>query len=116
MIVEISEGRIIKPFGKTDISGKFDLTPFKKKRTNPQNSYYWGCLVKHISNETGHDPDDTHGKLAYKFLLVKTESQPFVRSTTSLNTVEMEDYNENVRRWASEFLQLYLPLPNEWSE
>jgi len=96
--------------------GTFELIPFKNKRSNPQNFYYWGCLVKFISEETGYTPEECHAKLAYKFLLVKTESQPFVRSTTTLNTAEMEEYNENVRRWASSFLSLYLPLPGEWSE
>jgi len=115
-LVTIHEGRIIAPYGKTKISGKFELAPMKKKRSNPQNSYYHGCLVDMISKETGYSHDETHAKLAFKFLLVKTGNQPYVRSTTTLSTAEMEEYNENVRKWASEFLNLYLPLPGEWSE
>ena len=116
MLVQIHKGRIISPYTQTQISGKFDIESFKKKRSNPQNAYYWGILIKEIANETGYTPEETHAKLAYKFLLVKEGSQPFVRSTTSLKTAEMEEYNENVRRWASDFLSLYLPLPNEYSE
>ena len=115
-VVEIHEGRVISPFSETKLSGKYELSPLRKKRSNPQNSYYWSVLIKEISKETGHSPEDTHAKLAYKFLIVRTESQPFVRSTTSLNTAEMEEYSENIRKWASEFLNLYLPLPGEWSE
>jgi hypothetical protein len=37
----------------------------------------------------------------------------FVRSTTSLNTVEMEEYVENIRRFAISELGCYIPEPNE---
>ena len=70
-------------------------------------------LVKQIADYTGYTSEETHAKLAYKFLLVRDEKTPYVRSTTTLNTTEMEKYNEDVRRWASSFLSLYLPLPNE---
>ena len=94
-------------------NGVYSVSAYKEKRSNPQNAYYWKVLVKQIADYTGYTSEETHAKLAYKFLLVRDEKTPYVRSTTTLNTTEMEKYNEDVRRWASSFLSLYLPLPNE---
>jgi len=93
--------------------GCYELSPYKKKRSNPQNAYYWGVLIKYISEETGYTESKTHLKLCQKFLLIMDDGTPYAKRTTDLNTAEMEKYNEDVRRWASSFLNLYLPLPNE---
>ena len=93
--------------------GVYNLHPVRKSRSNAQNSYYWAILVKYISDETGYSEDETHAKLAYKFLLVQDSKTPYVRSTTTLSTIEFEEYNEKIRQWASSFLSLSLPLPNE---
>lgn len=114
MKVELFEGRIIAPLSKAnEISGVYELTPFKKKRTNPQNKYYWCVLVKFISEETGFDKDTTHAKLGERFRKVMGKGTPYVESTTKLTTKQMEEMNENIRRWGAEFLNLNLPLPNE---
>jgi len=40
-------------------------------------------------------------------------SEMFVRSTTSLNTVEMNEYIEQIRIFAVSELGCYIPEPNE---
>src|ERR1039457_7594020 len=39
----------------------------KHQRTNSQNSYYWGCVVKLIAQHSGHDPEQIHELLKQMF-------------------------------------------------
>jgi len=87
-----------------------------KKRSNPQNRYYWGIVVAIISESTGEDDlDAIHEVLKRKFLPKKTvlgEDIPEV-STKKLKTIEFEDYMSNIRMWASRDYNIYIPEPNE---
>jgi len=113
LIVEISEGRIISPFKQTQVSGKFTLTKPEKKISDPQRKYYFGVLVKEISDYTGYSKDWTHRKLGWLFRQEKSKGTPFVKSLTSLSTTETEEQNEAIRRWAAETLELSIKTPNE---
>jgi hypothetical protein len=89
-------------------------------RSQAQNRWYWGCIVKAISDTTGYDPLEVHELLKEKFL-PKTLALPdkdgianeFVigGSTTKLNKVEFGEYCETVRRWAAECLAIDIPDP-----
>jgi hypothetical protein len=91
----------------------------KHQRTNSQNSYYWGCVVKLIAQHSGHDPEQIHELLKQMFSpkwhypagLIGASGIP--TSTTRLDTLEFTDYIERCRAWGSEFLGLQIPLPNE---
>ena len=86
-----------------------------KIRSIPQNSYYWGVVLSYISAQTGYEPEEVHINMKYKFLRHgDTENyMNHIKSTTELNTEEFEEYLEYIRRWAAQFLELYIPLPNE---
>ncbi|GAI94103.1 unnamed protein product, partial [marine sediment metagenome] len=43
----------------------------------------------------------------------ESQGEWFVKSTTKLNTKDMEIYLENVRRFAAMELSCVIPLPNE---
>lgn len=88
----------------------------RKRRSDNQNRYYWGVVLKIVSEFTGYTSDESHE--AMKMLFLKKHSEKgypdTVRSTTSLNTSEMEEYLENIRRFAAEKLNgAYIPLPGE---
>lgn len=115
----------------------------RKPRSNEQNAYYWAVIVKIISEEIGYTPDETHEALKWMFLKKEVNREPLsvkvqkildrlsekigisiswhrkgeppntIRSTTSLSTKEMEDYNESCRRWAASELNIMIPAPNE---
>jgi|GEM_PF-770838 len=87
--------------------------PKKQTRSQAQNSYMWGVVYKIMSDETGYLPDEVHQLMAKQFLSYESQGEMFVRSTTRLNTKEMEDYLENVRRFATVELHCFIPLPNE---
>ena len=90
-----------------------------KIRSNQQNRYYRGVIVKLIADEMGEiDTELVHNILRYEFLKLRVnfrgKSYIALRSTTSLETLEMEEYLEKCRIWASEqFEGFRIPLPNE---
>lgn len=85
----------------------------KTSRSTLQNSYYFGVVVEILAKELGYDKDEIHEILKYKFLQSNAMGMPYVKSTTKLSTGEFEDYLEKIRRWAAEFLNINIPLPNE---
>jgi len=89
------------------------VSTYKKYRSNPQNSYYFGVVVALIAEEIGDSVENTHEALKAKFLYDMTGDLPKVRSTTDLSTLEFEEYLEKIRRFASEFLGMFIPDPND---
>ena len=93
----------------------------KKQRSNPENRYYWGVVVQLLSEHTGFSKDEIHEILKRKFLkdvkMVDTKKGykeiELTRSTTELTTVEMEQFLSNIRIWASQEIDVFIPEPNE---
>lgn len=91
---------------------------YKDKRSDNQNRYYWGVVLKFIGEELGYFPEDIHEFLKQKLLVGKEITIGDVKfyvpsSSSSLNTTEFEDYLAKVRAWAVQELKLVIPLPNE---
>jgi len=91
--------------------------PYKKGRSNSQNRYYWGVVVKMLSEYTGFTDEEIHEILKHHFLSVNKTFNDMIfyipQSTTSLTTAQMEDYLTKVRRWAAAELGCSIPEPNE---
>jgi len=89
----------------------------KRRRSNKQNAYYHAVVVLMIAYEMGISDEEAHDFLKAKFnkktIVVKEKEYEVIRSTTDLSTIEMEDFLEQVRRWAAEDLNCIIPLPNE---
>lgn len=87
-----------------------------KRRSNPQNRYYWGVIIDILSESTGEDDlDAIHEALKRKFLPKRTVLGEDVSelSTKKLKTIEFEDYMSKIRMWASRDYNIYIPEPNE---
>ena len=86
-------------------------------RTNSQNRFYWGVVVKEIAQHTGHDPEQVHEWLKQihspKWHPYGQNNGGIPTSTTRLDTLAFTDYSEKCRLWANEFLGLQIPLPGE---
>jgi len=83
------------------------------KRSNPQNAYYWGCVLKTLGDHLGYTSDELHDVMKFKFLCVDRDAEvPRFRSTTSLSTLEFNEYLERIAQFAAE-LGCYIPEPNE---
>jgi hypothetical protein len=110
------EGRLV------DLS----LRKHVKKRSNPQNAYYWAVVVKachEIMVEAGNDvtQEDVHAYLkefvggsifAVVICTPDGKRRTMIRSSTTLDTQEMESFLERCRVWAAENGRV-IPLPNE---
>jgi hypothetical protein len=91
----------------------------RAKRSNSENRYYWGVVIKILSDEFGYLPDEMHEVLKRLFLAyekpnqITGEIERFAKSTTGLTTEQAEEYYENIRIWALSEYSILIPLPNE---
>jgi len=106
--------RYLQGFEKGD---KMQATIEKKRkaRTTRENAYYWGVVIKVLSEEWGYWEDEVHDLLREQFLKVHPDDgkPAYIKSTKRLSTVEFEDYLANIRMWASSEHGIFVPLPNE---
>lgn len=84
-----------------------------KARSDNQNRYYWGVVIKILAQELGYMEEEIHDTLKAKFLTDRTGKIEIVRSTASLATIDFENYLSAVRMWASSELNIYISQPNE---
>jgi len=125
--------KLVEFIGKNE--GKqlvFEVGKKTKKRTLPENAYFHGVILAMIADETGIDRKDKAGMKALKawlcdrFLDHEVHDVPeklklsqrdtvlmVARGTSDLTTKEFEVFCEQCRVWASEFLSLNIPEPNE---
>lgn len=112
----------IKSFEGRDVLITFEKP--KKKRSNNQNSYYWGIvivLIKSALKNAGNNlnANDVHDLLRLKFLketiLIKEETGEVierVKSTTELTTSQFMDYIAEIQQFAAEYFDVIIPDPN----
>jgi len=89
----------------------------KKKLRSPQaNRYYWFC-INMIADETENEPNEIHELMKFKFNMKEIAIIDVIEmapgSTTLLDTGEFYKYVEKIILWAGEYLNLYIPQPNE---
>lgn len=99
---------------------RFEMTlrKEKSKRSLNQNSAYWGIAIEILSECEafgGYTKEEIHDALRKEFLskIDPVTGLTKIRSTTDLNTVEFNEYYAAIQRWASSFLSVYIPDPNE---
>ena len=97
----------------------------RKNRSVQQNRYWWSCLiplVKQGLNDIGYNEVKTNEEAheVIKSLFLKkyidngTETAlEMSGSTTDLTTIEFNELIANVQQWASEFLGIVIPDPNQ---
>lgn len=98
----------------------------KDKRSNLQNAYYWACVVPMVKEglrDAGYDDvrtnEDAHEIMKHLFLkiqIINKKTGEFFEtsnSTTKLNKAQFSEFLESVWKWASEYLNVVIPSPNE---
>ena len=80
----------------------------KKTRSLQQNSYYWAVIIKLLSEHTGYSADEMHGVIKWKFVYTQDKS-----STSDLSTFDYTVFIDEIREWAQQELDVYIPVPNE---
>jgi hypothetical protein len=101
-----------------EVKYSFEIKQYRATRSNPQNRYYWGCVLNILSQHTGFTPEEMHELLKQKFLpvlkmLPNGEEVKIPGSTAELDTSDFEDYLEKVKQFSIQELDCYIPDPNE---
>lgn len=85
----------------------------RKDRTTQQNKYYWSCVVGIPAEHFGYLPEEMHEAYKWMFLRLHEEGKPeTVKSTTSLSTIEFNEFVEKCRQWTAE-QDLVIPDPEQ---
>ena len=84
-----------------------------KHRSGNQNAYYWAVVIGMIAEDTGQDARAIHDCLRQMFLSREIGKLRLAKSTTELDTMEMERYLAACRTWASGELGIQIPKPDE---
>lgn len=106
-----------------DIRVEFDVKKARSHRSLLQNAYYHGVVVNMVRerlSDLGHEVDHnaTHEFLKGRFLyseLVDEKSGEIIKvpkSSTELTKSEFMDYLEEIKRFAAQSLDIFIPDPN----
>jgi hypothetical protein len=88
---------------------------YRESRSDNQNKFYWGVVVKTIADYCGYETDEMHEALKYKFLNGHVEKGLIkMGSTSDLTTDEFAQYVNKVVIWAARELQVYIPDPESF--
>jgi hypothetical protein len=87
-----------------------------KHRSLNQNRFYWGVVIPLFSQQSGYTKEEAHQTLSEIHLKYERGGRSFVRSTTSLSTIEFEQYVEQCRVFMWHEMNIRVPLPNEISD
>lgn len=115
-------GRELKFFKGIYVSIKIE--PVGKKRSDLQNAYYWGVVIKDITNAINNEGNNYSNSQVHELLKselgfhdligISTFQKEVVRSTTKYTTKEFEDYLERCRAWAVDVLNIDIQLPKKF--
>lgn len=86
----------------------------KPQRTIKQNRYL-RAIDKMIAGETGDDPNSIHEDLIIlhsETIITKLGIDRKMRPS-EMDTRQMTNYIERVRKWSNEFLNFYIPQPDD---
>ncbi len=90
----------------------------RPQRSTPQNAFYWKIVIPICAEEWGYSKDAMHIAFRMKFLTIPADPEngrplETVKSTTELDTVQWEEYIQDIRELAWDMSEIRIPLPNE---
>jgi len=90
---------------------KCEKCGYEDIRGSKINRFYWGIALRHISDHTGHSPNELHEAFKAKFLHQEdlTILGEKVATTRKLSAKEFKDYVRKVEQFANQELGIYLP-------
>ena len=100
---------------------RVELKRIVKKRSNPENKYYWGVLLPIAADELGVTEKEAHENFILEHLssveeIIKNGKTFYftkVKRTKDLNTEEFQGYLSRCRDTILYFCGVVIPLPNE---
>ena len=116
-----------KPLALRDGEVLITVERARATRSLAQNAWYFGVILRLLSEHTGYTVDELHDYCKQRFNSKRvafcnelgeiTDEQRIGRSTTKLNRVTFGEYCEQIRQWAAADLHVAIPDPDpEWRE
>lgn len=112
-----------RPLGLPD--GEVTITVERKRATRSeiQNKWYWGQILRLLSEHTGYTVDELHDYCKQRFNATTVcvidqrsgdvvDQQRIGKSTAKLNRVAFGEYCEQIRQWAASDLGVVIPDPD----
>jgi hypothetical protein len=108
-----------------EVTASFEIK--KATRSKAANRFWWGVVVRAISEHTGYTPDEVHEWAKAKFIPKRVtfadgngeikDDLVIGGSSAKLNANDFYEFVENTRRFAAEHLDLVIPDPDPlWFE
>jgi hypothetical protein len=94
---------------------KVEIKGIRKRRSLDQNAYFHGVVCGVFGLEFGYSVAESKELFKTKFLRYEKNGEHFTKETSSLNTIEFEDFLTKCRMFSSE-QGCFIPLPNEVSD
>ena len=102
------------------------ISKHRKSTTPAEFKYYFGVVLRILSDHIGFTTDEMDVCLRNRFLYEykripgedRTTNDTILKrviSKTAVSTVRFEKFLEEIRQWAITKLNVYIPLPNEVS-
>lgn len=119
----VQKSTVKKAFDLAD--GLYELDIKKKSRRSlQQNAYYWACVVPMVREGLVNMGNDVSLEDTHEFLKARYNSKEIIdtstgevlsipMSTTNLSKELFGLYIERVQRFASEYLGIVIPSPNQ---
>jgi len=89
---------------------------YRSRRTNPQNRYWWGVIVRMFAGVIPCTPEEAHealkAELNSDLVVVGDRAIRVPRSTSDLNTAQFNELVEKAQRLASEMYDMVIPDPS----
>lgn len=102
----------------------------RSRKSQEQLGWYFGCILAMLAELTGHTVDELHAYCTQKFLnppertnlvivdvdgvvVDEADVQLYPDRVHLLNTGQMADYCDDIRRWAASDLHLDIPDPDK---
>jgi hypothetical protein len=99
----------------------------KSVRSLGWNNFYWAVVIPAVKMglvDVGYDPDELDSELVHDYLKKKFLKQEIyseykeeiissTKRTSKLNNGDFKEYINQIQRWATQFLHIYIPDPNE---
>lgn len=102
---------------------ELEVTRLRATRSNQANRFYWGVVIKSLSDHTGYTSEELHELMKAKFLPKElaflngngdvVEQFVLGGSTRSLDIGHFSEYIERIREWAGNALDVYIPNADE---
>lgn len=93
------------------LKGEYVIKIVKKSKVRSVqiNKYYWGVVLKYISDFTGASTDYLHEVFKFRFIPEVNFSDDFLLSTSDLTNEECWNYITKIREFALNELSINIP-------